>query len=161
MRIITKLIINLVLGVLACWAFIELYDSYSEFSKIIEHENGSENALLNGFEITINIIPLALLILAVIIYGLIFLKKEGSMKRLFRLTPNEFEEQDEREKMITAKSCRKAYIVMSISLPIAGGLLSMYPLVQHFIPYFPIILIFLLFAILHITYTVTYRKQLK
>lgn len=152
---ITKLIINLVLGALACWAFVEMYDTYSQVSKIFE------NGLENGFEFTMNLTPLAIVVLALIFYVIILLKKEGSLARMFSLIPYEFEEQDEREKMLTARACRKAYIAMTIAVPFAGALLCLYPFVQQHIPYFPIIVIFLLFAVMQITYTVTYRKQLK
>src|SRR5699024_2542783 len=85
-------------------------------------------------------------------------RERKSVWKAFML-PMEFKETDERERMITAKACRGSYVVMMFAMPIAAGLLIMYPTIQDTLPYYPIIIVILLLLIQMISYFYTLHKD--
>src|SRR5690625_2496493 len=90
------------------WAMVNFYDFQLQFAEIVRDPEPP-------WEITINMLPVILvLILGVYMMISIFRreknKKGALIKALF--LPQTFEEEDEREKEITAKATRTAYLSM-------------------------------------------------
>src|SRR5690625_3641695 len=95
------------------WAMVNFYDFQLQFAEIIKDPEPP-------WEITINILPMVLtFILGLYIMISIFRRKKnqkGALKNALFL-PHTFEEEDEREKEITAKATRTAYLSMWVAAP--------------------------------------------
>ncbi|AAU22509.1 hypothetical protein SFC27_07370 [Bacillus licheniformis] len=151
MNMITRTFFHILLFGLACWTFITFFHTSEQIAKSLK-TNDSE------LHFVFNLIPILLFGLVLSIYTYLE-KKSGSRKQRFMLVPDEFKEQDEREQMITAKACRTSYIVLYVAMPVAALLLIFYPFFQVRIPSFPIIVIFMLIIIQHLSYMFSFYKN--
>ena len=88
----TKAAFHLVLFGLACWALI----SYFEASEGIASFFGTKSG---GMVFELNLTPFILFVAAFAVY--LYLQKKSRPARKQLLLPDEFEEQDEREQMMT------------------------------------------------------------
>ncbi|MFP7287597.1 hypothetical protein [Shouchella clausii] len=144
-------IVSLVVTIgLFTWQLVEYFRGFGE----IETAKGS-------WEMSINILPMTILIIGAIIYGIVsayLKKKKGITFQKGLLVPPEFSERDEREKEITANACRTAYLSMYIIYPVLAALLVVYPLVQTKLPYLPIILVMAGPLLQASVYMVSWRK---
>jgi len=86
-------------------------------------------------------------------------KKGNEFLKKAVLLPDEFEENDEREKQITAQACRSAYISMWYAFPLLTILLVFYPFISEKVPYYPIIVILLFPLTQSITYLISWKKN--
>src|SRR5690625_1710062 len=141
--------------VLFVWAMVSFYDSQLQFAEIIKDPEPP-------WEITINMLPVILaLILRVYMMISIFRreknKKGALIKALF--LPQTFEEEDEREKEITAKATRTAYLSMWVAAPMLAALLLIYPHIIDKFPYYPMIILLLLPLVQLITYIISWHKN--
>ncbi|HDR7792921.1 TPA: RNA polymerase [Bacillus luti] len=154
-RIVASYIVNLFYSALACWAFVEFYDFYITFADIIKNESFP-------FEITISLVPFALLTIVAII--LAFFKrfhKKKYKKSSLRLYPLLFPQEDEREQDITDKACRTTFVSLWFVLPCALGLLIFTPVANLYITAYPLYVVYLMYLIQMTVFHVSlYRNKL-
>ncbi|WP_406621563.1 hypothetical protein [Bacillus atrophaeus] len=148
-----KAAFQLVLFALACWTIITFFEASKKGALFFRTQSG-------GMEFEINITPFILFCIGTAVY-LYVQKKMGPKSKKGLLLPDEFEEQDEREQMLTAKACRASYVAVYFSLPIAAVLLIFYPLFQSHIPFFPILLVFAIMIVQHLAYVISFHKSTK
>ncbi|MEI1420622.1 hypothetical protein EFK13_05065 [Bacillus cabrialesii] len=148
----TKAAFQLVLFGLACWTLIAYFEASEGIASFFRTKSGEM-----VFEL--NLTPFILFVAASAVYLYLQKKRRPHAKQL--LLPDEFEEQDEREKMMTAKACRASYIAVYFSLPAAAVLLIFYPFFQSRIPFFPIIIVFIIMIIQHLSYVISFKKNEK
>lgn len=160
-----KVIFSIVLLILFGFCIASLYDFQMQFAEIVL------NDIEPPWEITMSIVPMVLLLvigggLSILVYR--YDKKkgkyDGDKQKWWSWTkasflPPEFEESDEREKMITAKATRAAYASMWIAAPALTALLLLYPFIAEKFPYYPIIIILLLPITQIITYGVAWKRH--
>lgn len=146
---------SLILLVLFSWAMISFYDTQLQFANILK---GSEPP----WEVTLNILPPVLAILVGIIIAISEYyrnrDKKGILVKILFLPPT-FQEADEREREITQKATRSAYISMWIAAPILAGFMLLYPLIIDQVPYYPIVIFMLLPFIQSITYIISWKRN--
>ncbi|MGQ3440602.1 hypothetical protein [Bacillus subtilis] len=148
----TKAAFHLVLFGLACWTLIVYFEASEGIASFFGTKSG-------GMVFELNLTPFILFVAASAVY--LYLQKKSCPARKQLLLPDEFEEQDEREQMMTAKACRASYIAVYFSLPAAAVLLIFYPLFQSRIPFFPIIIVFIIMIIQHLSYVISFKKNEK
>ncbi|KKB71592.1 MULTISPECIES: hypothetical protein [Bacillus] len=147
----TRTFFHILLFGLACWTFISFFHAAEQIAGILK-TGGAD------LHVVLNLIPILLFVFVLAIYS--YLEKRGNSRRhSLLLIPDEFKEQDEREQMITAKACRTSYIVLYVAMPAAALLLIFYPFFQAKMPYFPIIVIFVLITIQHLSYMLSFHKH--
>ncbi|WP_054950588.1 hypothetical protein [Numidum massiliense] len=116
------------------------------------------------FEVTLDlrllIAPFILIVLGTIFTLFFFVGERAEKKSWMKIIflPSEFMENDEREQMITAKSCRSAYIAMFFTAPAVAGVMTFYPLMQEAIPYLPVFAILFVLIVPITAYHWTARK---
>lgn len=141
--------------VLFTLGMVSFYDSHLQFAKIVKNPEPP-------WEFTLNLLPPVLAISLGIIIAISAYRRErhkkGALVRILFL-PQNFQENDEREKEITAKATRSAYISMWIAAPILAALMLGYPYISDFVPYYPLIILMLLPLIQLITYIVSWKKN--
>jgi|SRR5690625_1682660 len=137
------------------WAMVNFYDFQLQFAEIVRDPEPP-------WELTINILPMVLtFILGLYIMISIFRRKrnkKGALKKALFL-PQTFEEEDEREKEITAKATRTAYLSMWVAAPMLAALLLIYPHIIDKFPYYPMIILLLLPLVQLITYIISWHKN--
>ncbi|ADU29143.1 hypothetical protein [Evansella cellulosilytica] len=144
MSTVRNFFILVVIFVLFGWGMVSFYNASIDISQFLSDDSRS-------YVFELNVTPIILLI---IVGGIVTYisyskkQKKGWAKSL--LLPEEFEESDEREKQITSRACRAAYISMYYAFPIIISLLLIYPFINNTMPYYPILL-FLLLPIIQIT----------
>lgn len=147
--------LNILIIVLSGWAFVSFYFTQMQFAEIIKDPEPP-------WELTINVLPILLGILigsAVTIYYYAKQRRKKKSKLAALLLPPEFSEEDEREKMITAKACRSAYISMWLIIPLMAGIMTFYPLIKESVPYFPILAILVIPLVQLTAYYLSVRKD--
>ncbi|MCC9023336.1 hypothetical protein [Bacillus nakamurai] len=144
-----KACFHLVLYGLACWTLISLMEAAPQIADYFQ-TGGSASFELNAT-------PFLLFAACAALY--MYAEKKKRAVKKHSLVPDEFEEQDERERMMTAKACRSSYIAVYFSLPAAAVLLLFYPLIQPHLPFFPILLILILMMIQQLSYVLTFHKH--
>ncbi|KXZ23926.1 hypothetical protein AXI59_06315 [Bacillus nakamurai] len=149
MSLKSKACFHLVLYGLACWTLISLMEAAPQIADYFQ-TGGSASFELNAT-------PFLLFAACAALY--MYAEKKKRAVKKHSLVPDEFEEQDERERMMTAKACRSSYIAVYFSLPAAAVLLLFYPLIQPHLPFFPILLIFILMMIQQLSYVLTFHKH--
>lgn len=97
----TKAAFQLVLFGLACWTLIAYFEASEGIASFFGTKSG-------GMVFELNLTPFILFVAASAVY--LYLQKKSCPARKQLLLPDEFEEQDEREQMMTAKACRASYI---------------------------------------------------
>ncbi|MED2978761.1 hypothetical protein P4284_18910 [Bacillus swezeyi] len=150
MNMKTRTFFHILLFGLACWTFITFFQTSEQIARSLKTSNSE-------LHFVFNLIPILLFVSVLAVYS--FLEKKGSRKRSLILIPDEFKEQDEREQMMTAKACRTSYIVLYFAMPVAALLMIFYPFFQVDTPYFPIIVIFVLIVIQHLSYMFSFQKN--
>src|SRR5690625_1254831 len=146
---------SVILLVLFGWAMVSFYDTQLKFANILKQPEPP-------WEITFNLLPPVLaifvgIIIAISVYRRERDKKGAIVKALF--LPQTFQEADEREREITQKATRSAYISMWISAPILAGLMLVYPYIIDVLPYYPIIIFMALPLVQLITYIISWKKN--
>ena len=149
MSLKSKACFHLALYGLSCWTLISFMEAIPQIAQFFQTEGSG------SFEL--NITPFLLFSVCAALY--IYAEKKKRNGKQHRLVPDEVEEQDERERMMTAKACRSSYIAVYFSLPAAAVLLLFYPLIQPHLPFFPILLIFILMMIQHLAYVFTFHRH--
>jgi Na+/H+ antiporter NhaC len=110
----------------------------------------------------LNLVPfIAFLCIGGFLSFISYRTKKNKNKALAKalLLPDEFEENDEREKQITAQACRSAYISMWYAFPLLTILLLFYPFISERVPYYPLIVLLLLPLTQSITYLISWKKN--
>lgn len=153
--IIRSYLFNMVSILFMAWQFVYLFDYQHQFAHMIETEQEPP------WEMTLNFLPTFMMLIVVLAYVIyhMTLKKKIKWKQLF-FQPVEFLEDDEREKMITAQACRTSYLTLLYTFPFIAALLLVYPFIQPTIPYFPILIIFLIPVMLITAYHVSLMKNI-
>ncbi|PFN14951.1 DUF2178 domain-containing protein [Bacillus cereus] len=154
-RIGFSYIINVLYTVLACWTFVELYNVTTELANIIKNERVS-------FEIWFNVIPIVLLFIGSITITIVYRIQKKKYKNLsYWMYPLLFPLEDEREKAITEKACRTTFVSLWYVLPCAVGFLTLSPIINEYLPGYPLYIIFSIFFIQMTVFHVSlYRNKL-
>ncbi|MFD3448412.1 hypothetical protein ACFDTO_27840 [Microbacteriaceae bacterium 4G12] len=152
-KLVRSYIVNVLYLGLVGWAVVALYSFVAQCAAILKHPEPP-------WEASMNIMPLFLLILV----GLLFTymnRKNKKNKLTYWMFPLFFPEADEREKMITAKACRSAFIATWISIPICACILPVYPFLNDYLPEYPIyLLLFVVFLQVTTFYVSLYRNRI-
>ena len=152
-RIFWLYLANVLVLFLFGWQLIIFFLANTQLANI------TESSPQSSWEITMNLVPFAFIILVGGIITTFNYRKTRKLISSFFL-PSEFIEEDEREKMITAKACRTSYIAMWFSSPVLAGIMSYYSLFEKTFPYFPL-LIFLMLPLIQVTaYFFSIRKNI-
>ncbi|MBS4192364.1 hypothetical protein KHA94_19595 [Bacillus sp. FJAT-49705] len=144
-----------VLLVLFGWVISAYYSASEQIADFVKNPD-------RKYMFELNIGPfIALVCIGGILAFFIYRKKKRNNKILSKvfLLPAEFEEVDEREKMITARACRTSYVAMMYAGPIITALFIFYPFVAEKVPYYPIILFLLLPFVQYVAYFLSWRKN--
>lgn len=154
-RIGFSYIVNVLYTALACWTFVELYSATTELADIIKNERVP-------FEIWFNGIPIVLLFIGGIIITIFYRIQKKKYKNLsFWMYPLLFPLEDEREKAITEKACRTTFVSLWYVLPCAVGFLTLSPIINEYLPGYPLYIIFSIFFIQMTVFRVSlYRNKL-
>ncbi|PGW32114.1 DUF2178 domain-containing protein [Bacillus cereus] len=154
-RIGFSYIVNVLYTALACWTFVELYSATTELADIIKNERVP-------FEIWFNGIPIVLLFIGGIIITIFYRIQKKKYKNLsFWMYPLLFPLEDEREKAITEKACRTTFVLLWYVLPCAVGFLTLSPIINEYLPGYPLYIIFSIFFIQMTVFHVSlYRNKL-
>ena len=130
-----SMVLSLLMLVLIGFAIFSVYDLTLQFSEIVRNPEPP-------WELSINVMPLFLLLIFGIIITFIYARKRKNKEKIsYWLFPFEFSEEDEREQQISGEACRKAFTTTWVTAPLAATLFAAYPLFQEKVIYFPIILI--------------------
>ncbi|KEK23790.1 hypothetical protein [Bacillus gaemokensis] len=154
-RVVLSYVMSVVYTCLAAWAFIELFYAYMEFATILRTKRET-------FEVFINLKPIFYLaILGVVFFIMYKVQKKKYEKLSFWMFPLLFPGEDEREKMITQKACRTTFISLWFVLPFAAGLLILSPVINLYIPAYPMYIVFLiLFVQMTVFHISLYRNKI-
>ncbi|MDM5153466.1 DUF2178 domain-containing protein [Bacillus sp. DX1.1] len=154
-RIVLSYVVNVFYIGLASWTFIELYYGVMEFANIIRTEKVS-------FEVSINAIPFLLLFIVAVVSTFFYRVQKKKYKSLsLWMYPLLFPQEDEREKVITAKACRTTFISLWYVLPCAIGFLTFSPVINLYIPECPLYILFFIFFIQMTVFHVSlYRNKI-
>ncbi len=143
-----------ILLILFGWAMIAFYNASIDIAEFLKN---TKRDLM--FEL--NLVPfIAFLCIGGFLSFITYSKKKKNKafaKAL--LLPDEFEENDEREKQITAQACRSAYISMWYAYPLLTILLLFYPIISEKVPYYPIIILLLFPLTQSITYLISWKRN--
>ncbi|WP_369899571.1 DUF2178 domain-containing protein [Bacillus manliponensis] len=154
-RVVLSYAVSVMYTCLVAWAFIELFYGYMDFANILRTKQET-------FEVSINIAPIFyLMILGIVFFSIYKVQKKKHKKLSFWMFPLLFPQEDEREKMITEKACRTAFISLWFVLPIAAGLLILSPIINLYIPAYPMYVVFLIvFIQMTIFHVSLYRNKI-
>ncbi|MDT3498343.1 DUF2178 domain-containing protein [Bacillus toyonensis] len=154
-RLMISYVINVLIMALACWAFIELYYGIIELANIIE-------AKKVPFEVSLNITPVLFLVVIGIVMTVFYKIQKKKYKNLsYLMYPLLFPLEDEREKLITERACRTAFVSLWYVLIFAVGFLVLSPIFNIFIPAYPLYILFSVFFIqMTVFYISLYRNKI-
>jgi len=140
---------------LTCWVFIELYYGIIEFANIIEAKKVS-------FEVSLNITPvLFLLVIGTVMTVFYKMQKKKYNALSYLMYPLLFPLEDEREKSITERACRTAFVSLWYMLIFAVGFLVLSPVFNIYIPGYPLYIVFRVFFIqMTVFYISLYRNKI-
>lgn len=144
-----------VLLILFAWVIIAFYNASIDIAEFYKNTK-------RGFMFELKLFPfIAFLFIGGFLSFITYRAKKKNNKALTKasLLPEEFEENDEREKQITAQACRSAYISMWYTFPVLAMLLLIYPFISEKVPYYPIIVLLLYPLTQSITYLVSWKKN--
>jgi hypothetical protein len=144
-----------VLLILFSWAMIACYNASIDIEEFFK--NTKRDYM---FELNL-VLFIAFLCIGGFLSFISYRTKKNNNKALAKalLLPDEFEENDEREKQITAQACRSAYISMWYAFPLLTILLLFYPFISERVPYYPLIVLLLLPLTQSITYLISWKKN--
>ncbi|PGA93043.1 DUF2178 domain-containing protein [Bacillus wiedmannii] len=154
-RLIISYVINVLIMTLTCWVFIELYYGIIEFANIIEAKKVS-------FEVSLNITPvLFLLVIGTVMTVFYKMQKKKYNALSYLMYPLLFPLEDEREKLITERACRTAFVSLWYMLIFAVGFLVLSPVFNIYIPGYPLYIVFSVFFIqMTVFYISLYRNKI-
>ncbi|KAB2446252.1 DUF2178 domain-containing protein [Bacillus thuringiensis] len=154
-RLIISYVINVLIMALTCWGFIELYYGIIELANIIEAKKVS-------FEVSLNITPvLFLLVIGTVVTVFYKMQKKKYNALLYLMYPLLFPLEDEREKLITERACRTAFVSLWYVLIFAVGFLVLSPIFNIYIPGYPLYIVFSVFFIqMTVFYLTLYRNKI-
>ncbi|MED3539856.1 DUF2178 domain-containing protein [Bacillus toyonensis] len=154
-RLMISYMINVLIMALACWVFIELYYGIMELANIIEAKKVS-------FEVSLNITPVLFLLVIGIVMTVFYKMQKKKYKALsYLMYPLLFPLEDEREKLITERACRTAFVSLWYVLIFAVGFLVLSPIFNIFIPGYPLYIVFSVFFIqMTVFYISLYRNKI-
>ncbi|PEM49632.1 DUF2178 domain-containing protein [Bacillus wiedmannii] len=154
-RLIISYVINVLIMTLTCWVFIELYYGIIEFANIIEAKKVS-------FEVSLNITPvLFLLVIGTVMTVFYKMQKKKYNSLSYLMYPLLFPLEDEREKLITERACRTAFVSLWYMLIFAVGFLVLSPVFNIYIPGYPLYIVFSVFFIqMTVFYISLYRNKI-
>ncbi|EJS64707.1 DUF2178 domain-containing protein [Bacillus cereus] len=154
-RIGFSYIINVLYTALACWTFVEFYNVITELADIIKNEKFP-------FEVWFNGVPFILLFIGAIIVTIFYRIQKRKYKNLsFWMYPLLFPLEDEREKAITDKACRTTFVSLWFVLPCAVGFLTFSPIINEYLPGYPLYILFSIFFIQMTVFHISlYRNKL-
>lgn len=144
-----------VLLILFGWAMIAFYYTSIDIAEFFKNTK-------RDYMFELNLVPfIAFLCIGGFLSYITYSTKKKSNKALAKalLLPDEFEENDEREKQITAQACKSAYISMWYAFPLLTILLLFYPFIFEKVPYYPLIVFLLLPLTQSITYLVSWKQN--
>ncbi|AWC27565.1 DUF2178 domain-containing protein [Bacillus cytotoxicus] len=140
-KIAVSYIVNLLYSIVSCWALVEFYYFFAEFSNIIKYDKFS-------FEISMNVMPFVLLLTGALIAFVFYKRKKKKVKFLsVWVYPLLFPQEDEREEGMTAKACRATFLSLWCVLPFALALLVFTPLVSLYVPAYPLYIVYFIYFI--------------
>lgn len=143
------------LMVLFGWAMSAFYHASEQIADLAKNPG-------RGYLFELNLSPfIVFFVVGGILVFFIYRKKKRNnyiLSKVF-LLPAEFEEVDEREKMITARACRTSYMAMMYAIPIITALLLFHPFVAESVPFYPIMVFLLLPLVQYIAYFVSWKKN--
>lgn len=154
-RLIISYVINVLIMALTGWVFIELYYGIIEFANIIEAKKVS-------FEVSLNITPVLFLLVIGIVMTVIYKMQKKKYNALsYLMYPLLFPLEDEREKLITERACRTAFVSLWYMLIFAVGFLVLSPVFNIYIPGYPLYIVFSVFFIqMTVFYISLYRNKI-
>lgn len=140
-------VLNITVLALFGWTMIAYYDTATEIKSTIDNSN------IDGFALSLNVLPLILLLIVGIPAGVVLTRKQRKEKRGWKaaiLLPAELKENDEREKALTSKACRDTYISTMIASPFLATFMLFHPFVSSYFAAYPIIIL-MFFPIIQVT----------
>ncbi|GAK13516.1 hypothetical protein [Geomicrobium sp. JCM 19039] len=150
MKIVWGLVCSFVTLFLFGWSLVAIFNFVHEFVGSIQQPSLAASASLD-------LMPIVLIsIFAAIQFFIARAKKIPYRKSVW--LPAEIEETDEREKTITQKASRASYVSMYYAVPLAGALITLYPLVMTTMPYFPVLIVMLIPLVQVIVYAITWNR---
>ncbi|MBP1971324.1 heme/copper-type cytochrome/quinol oxidase subunit 3 [Virgibacillus natechei] len=138
---------NITVLALFGWAMVAFYDTAAQIKSTIDNPN------IDGFALSLNVLPLILLLIVGIPAGVVLTRKQRKEKKGWKaaiLLPAELKENDEREKALTSKACRDTYISTMIAFPFLAALMLFQPFVSSYFAAYPIVIL-MLFPIIQVT----------
>ncbi|MCU5292012.1 DUF2178 domain-containing protein, partial [Bacillus cereus] len=107
-------------------------------------------------------VPFILLFIGAIIVTIFYRIQKKKYKNLsFWMYPLLFPLEDEREKAITDKACRTTFVSLWFVLPCAVGFLTFSPIINEYLPGYPLYILFSIFFIQMTVFHVSlYRNKL-
>jgi hypothetical protein len=136
-NVIKSYLLNVVSLLCAGWFLYDFLNLNVQFSKIMKHPEPP-------WETTMSISSFASLIVLLIVSFFYYRVRKKTKNVSLLLFPFEFAEEDEREKMITAEACKKAFVFLLFSFPLGATLMTFYPLLPNSFNFYPIAVILLL-----------------
>lgn len=155
-KILRSYWLNVLIIVLFGWALTSFFTANEQFAEVIKKPEPP-------WEVEIFALPILLLMVLGAIFVILDIRvkrREGKRISSALFLPSEFVEDDERERMVTAKACRAAYMSMWVAGPFLGVSLVFYPFFKVAVPYFPVIAFMLLLLIQITAYHVSLRKNM-
>lgn len=154
-RLVFSYMLNVLLMVLAGWAFIELYYFTIDVANFIQTKRVP-------FEVSVSLMPIGLLLIFGIVSTVLYKIQKKKYKELsYWMFPLLFPQEDEREKAITEKACRTTFMSLWYVLPCAVGFLTLSPIANLYVPAYPIYIAFSIFFIqMTIFHVSLYRNKI-
>lgn len=156
MKISGIYLLNMILLGLFGWAMVAYYHASEDIKVSITNSS-------DGLLFTLNISPLVLGIIVAGTAGVMITRKQrkkgkGWLEVLF--LPSELKEDDEREKILTAKACRNAYISMMFTFPVLAICMLAEPFISDYFSAYPIVILTLYPAVQMTVFYVSLKKRL-
>jgi hypothetical protein len=133
------------------WFLYDFLNLNVQFSEIMKHPEPP-------WEATMSIGSFASCIVLLIVSFFYYCVRKKTKNVSLLLFPFEFAEDDEREKMMTAEACKKAFVFLLFSIPIDAILMAFYPLLPNSFSFYPIAVLLLLSLVQLTVYYVSISK---
>ncbi|MGR6336820.1 MFS transporter [Priestia megaterium] len=150
-NVIKSYLLNVVSLLCVGWFLYDFLSLNIQFSEVMTDPKPP-------WEITMSIGSFASLIVLLIVSFFYYRARKKTKNVSPLLFPFEFAEEDEREKMITAEACKKAFVFLLFSIPIGAILIAFYPLLPNSFSFYPIAVLLLLSLVQLTVYYVSISK---
>ncbi|MCM3193857.1 MFS transporter [Priestia megaterium] len=150
-NVIKSYLLNVVSLLCVGWVLYDVLNLNAQLSEIMKHPEPP-------WEATMSISSFASFIVLLIVIFFYYRVRKKTKNVSLLLFPLEFAEDDEREKMMTAEACKKAFVFLLFSFPIGGGLMTFYPLLSNSFSFYPVAVILLLLLVQLTVYYVSISK---